>query len=220
MDIEQPSDGLSPTDQASAAHQQFAPPHAPVSRRVPEDPISFAERLLADQSSALSDAEAWDFYAQLDDEAAVAAGRLTVTDRLLAARGTQVILEVATPTESADVVLGGVLTEVGRGWCALSVRGRVVIVNLERLESLGGFDGEQLPSHSGDSRTARNWAAVVRELSGLGKAVNVHRTSGRTLQGTVILAASDHFDVSLNHNTSGRAVVTIPYSGVSHISES
>jgi hypothetical protein len=220
VDIDQPSDGMSPSDSASAAHQQFVPPHAPVSRRVPEDPISFAERLLADESSALADAEAWDFYAQLDDEVALAAARLTVTDRLLAARGTQVILEVAAPVESAVVVLRGELTEVGRGWCALSVRGRVVIVNLERLESLGGFGGEQLPSYSRDSRTARNWAAVVRDLAGPGKTVKVQRTSGRALEGSVILAASDHFDVSLNHSTSGRAVVAIPYSGVSHISAS
>ena len=96
-------------------------PHAPASRRVQEDPIAVVERLLADESSQVRGDEEWDFYAQIEDEVAVTQARLTWVDRLSAAQGRQVALEIGLGNSSGTNTVSGELKDVGEGWCAIGI---------------------------------------------------------------------------------------------------
>ena len=78
----------------------------------------------------------WDFYAQIEDEVAVTQARLTWVDRLSAAQGRQVALEIGLGNSSGTNTVSGELKDVGEGWCAIGIDHQTVIVNSFWIQSI------------------------------------------------------------------------------------
>ena len=189
-------------------------PHAPASRRVQVDPIAVVERLLADESSQVRGDEEWDFYAQIEDEVAVTQARLTWVDRLSAAQGRQIALEIGLGNSSGTNTVSGELKDVGEGWCAIGIDHQTVIVNSFWIQSIASSTTQPLPTGQSRGGSRRTWSSALRQLGSLGRPVVVHRTLGHPIEVEIVLAASDYFDGRVSHGGSPQHVVSIPYSSV------
>lgn len=203
------------------------PPNAPPTRRAVGDPLDVVERLVADQASQLSDDETWERYSQVADEVALTHAQWTLIARLDPQIGR--VVQVAVPGQpiGARRTLVGTLKDIGDGWGLIVDHPRVVLVNLALADFWSwprdGVAPEIGPPEVGDrSRRLASWSTALRRLQSANGEVRVVVRSGPPLDGRIVLAGKDHFDLavtSLAENQQDRdhltpAIVSIATSAV------
>lgn len=179
------------------------PPHAPGRRETPEEPLSFVDRLLADEESKLVDEENWELYSQLEAQRTVSDGSLTFEARIRAHLGRSLAIELPTTESGEPFHLSGTVVDVGDGWVLLQSDSREFIVNTGAICSLGSVSGDALLANAEQASGASGWAAVLRRCGRNPGPVVVSRRTGSALVGRIVLAASDHFDIAVESASPG-----------------
>lgn len=198
------------------------PPHSPTPRRTPEEPLTVLERVVADESSHVTDEETWDLYSQLEDEAAVAHTQWTLDARLAALEGGHVRFELPESGSRDVFTLSGRIREVGQGWCVVAAQNRRVIVNTSFISSVAVTSERQrtLTPPGGGAQRLGSWASVLRNSGASGRPLVIHRVVGSAIAGSLLCAAKDHVDIAQleplapDHSP---LPVTVPYAAVIRI---
>jgi hypothetical protein len=182
-------------DQQSAT----PPPHAAPARIRHENPLSAAERLLADSASELTDEQNWDTYAQIDEERQQARGSIALLDRLAANHRRSIQVRVSVATQKAFDVRGELL-EVGDGWIRLVERGTAHVVRISAIVSISGLAvGVADPGAAANpSRAARrSWSSLLREIARESTVIPVRilRCDGVSLSVAIVSIGGDYIEI-------------------------
>lgn len=151
------------------------------------------EQLFADLESAFVESEREELAAEVADRSRAAAGRLRVTDRLRAAVGTSVQVDVL-----GHGPLVAAVESVGPDWLLLAEPGgRQALVPLTAIESVTGLGGRSAEPGSEGAVAARfGLAQALRGLARSRTHVTVTLRGGRALAGTLDRIGTDFVELA------------------------
>jgi hypothetical protein len=142
-------------------------------------------------------------------------GRVSLVDRLLAARDTEVSLAMG-----PDLHLAGAVRRVGPDWLLLHENaGRESVIALARVTHIRGLSARVAP---GLGAVASRWdlrmmlRAIVRDRS----VVRLHLAQNAVLDGTIDRVAADHLDLAVHaagemrRREAVREVLVVPLASV------
>jgi hypothetical protein len=157
--------------------------------------------------------------AQIDEQVRAEIGATSLFDRLRAAGGTPVRLDVA-----GALTVHASVSRVGADWLLLNDRGAELIVTRHAVLGVAGLGRLAAVPGTTDALTARLglWF-VLRRIARDRSWVRLHRIDGSILTGTVDRAGADFADLAIHaegearRRAAVRAVLLVPYSAIAAV---